>query len=105
MRGDEINIYPQVQPYPYRGTKEGGTLLAIDFCYASPDGGFFCRWRPVTSRRLVARVHGDVVFHDKQKPKQSMFLLFVYFFHPELLRKRHPGYLKLTSQILSGAHY
>lgn len=34
MRCDEINIYPQVQPYPYRGTKEGGTLLAIDFCYA-----------------------------------------------------------------------
>ena len=45
------------------------------------------------------------VFHDKQKPTQSVFLLFVYFFHPELLRKLHPGYLKLTSQILSGAHY
>ena len=41
MRGDEINIYPQVQPYPYRGTKEGGTLLAIVYCYASPDKGIF----------------------------------------------------------------
>lgn len=60
MRGDEINIYPQVQPYPYRGTKEGGTLLAIVYCYASPDKDIFCRWRPVTSRRLVARVDGDV---------------------------------------------
>ena len=40
------------------------------------------------------------VFHDKLNPKQSVFLLFVYLFHPELLPKHHPGYLKLATQIL-----